>query len=79
MRGVADECGSQSQSADRLYSGRYGNRLTQNETLLTKLMSRETVDILDAGRETTEQYARLFVQVKRAGTPMPDNDLWIAA
>ena len=31
------------------------------------------------GRETAEQYARLFVQLKRAGTPIPDNDLWIAA
>ena len=26
-----------------------------------------------------EHYARLFVQLKRAGTPIPDNDLWIAA
>ena len=56
-----------------------GNRLTQNETLLAKFMSRETIDILYAGRETTEHYARLFVQLKRAGTPVPDNDLWIAA
>jgi tRNA(fMet)-specific endonuclease VapC len=31
------------------------------------------------GRETAEHYARLFVQLKRAGTPIPDNDLWIAA
>jgi tRNA(fMet)-specific endonuclease VapC len=30
-------------------------------------------------RETAEQYARLFVQLKRAGIPIPDNDLWIAA
>jgi tRNA(fMet)-specific endonuclease VapC len=30
-------------------------------------------------RETAEHYARLFVQLKRAGTPIPDNDLWIAA
>jgi predicted nucleic acid-binding protein len=37
------------------------------------------VTILFASRETTEQYARLFVQLKRAGTPVPDNDLWIAA
>ena len=30
-------------------------------------------------RETAEHYARLFVQLKRAGTPIPDDDLWIAA
>ena len=38
-----------------------------------------TVGVLLPGRETAEQYARLFVQLKRAGTPIPDNDLWIAA
>jgi predicted nucleic acid-binding protein len=30
-------------------------------------------------RQTAEHYARLFVQLKRAGTPIPDNDIWIAA
>ncbi len=56
-----------------------GMRQVQNEALLSSLLSRETVSILYASRETTEQYARLFVQLKRAGTPVPDNDLWIAA
>jgi tRNA(fMet)-specific endonuclease VapC len=56
-----------------------GTRQNQNEALLANLLARETVNILYAGRETTEQYARLFVFLKRAGTPIPDNDLWIAA
>jgi len=56
-----------------------GTRQTGNEALLTSLLGRETVGVLFATRETTEQYARLFVQLKRAGTPVPDNDLWIAA
>ena len=56
-----------------------GSRHVQNEVLLANLLARVTVDILYAGRETAEQYARLFVQLKRAGTPVPDNDLWIAA
>lgn len=56
-----------------------GTRSAANEKLLASLLARETVAILYAGRETTEQYARLFVQLKRAGTPAPDNDLWIAA
>lgn len=42
-------------------------------------MAKPTVAILLPGRETAEQYARLFVQLKRAGTPIPDNDLWIGA
>ena len=56
-----------------------GTKRAHNEALLASLLERETVSILLAGRETTEQYARLFVQLKRAGTPVPDNDLWIAA
>ena len=56
-----------------------GTRQTRNAALLANLLERETVGILCAGRETTEQYARLFVLLKRAGTPIPDNDLWIAA
>ena len=56
-----------------------GTGFAQNETLLANFMSRKTVGILYAGRETTEHYARLFVQLKRAGTAVPDNDLWIAA
>ena len=56
-----------------------GTRQMQNETLLASLLARETVTVLFSDRETVEQYARLFVQLKRAGTPIPDNDLWIAA
>jgi predicted nucleic acid-binding protein len=28
---------------------------------------------------TCEEISRLFVQIKRAATPVPDNDLWITA
>jgi tRNA(fMet)-specific endonuclease VapC len=56
-----------------------GTRRQANETLLHRLLTKATVRILLPGRETAEHYARLFVQLKRAGTPVPDNDLWIAA
>jgi predicted nucleic acid-binding protein len=46
---------------------------------LRKLLAKATVGVLLPSRETAEHYARLFVQLKRAGTPVPDNDLWIAA
>ncbi len=56
-----------------------GTEQRRNETLLNKLLIKPTVGVLLPARETAEQYARLFVQLKRAGTPVPDNDLWIAA
>jgi tRNA(fMet)-specific endonuclease VapC len=59
-----------------LYGGNAGRR---NEILLNRLLAKPTVGILLPARETAEQYARLFVQLKKAGTPIPDNDLWIAA
>lgn len=56
-----------------------GTQLRRNEALLTGLLAKSTVGVLLPGRETAEHYARLFVQLKRTGTPVPDNDLWIAA
>ncbi len=56
-----------------------GSQQHRNEVLLQSFLARPTVRILLPARETAEHYARLFVQLKRAGTPVPDNDLWIAA
>jgi predicted nucleic acid-binding protein len=61
-------------------AGFYGGaQQHRNELLMQRLLAKTTVGILLPGRETAEHYARLFVQLKRAGTPVPDNDLWIAA
>jgi predicted nucleic acid-binding protein len=61
-------------------AGFYGGTQQQrNEILLRKFLAKTTVGVLLPSRETAEHYARLFVQLKRAGTPVPDNDLWIAA
>lgn len=61
-------------------AGFYGGaQRHNNELLLQRFLAEPTVDVLLPNRETAEQYARLFVQLKRAGTPVPDNDLWIAA
>ena len=56
-----------------------GTQRHRNEALLQRLLTKATVSVLMPGRETAEHYARIFVQLKRAGTPVPDNDLWIAA
>jgi tRNA(fMet)-specific endonuclease VapC len=61
-------------------AGFYGGmQQDRNAALLQSLLAKPTVAILFPGRETAEYYARLFVQLKRAGTPVPANDLWIAA
>jgi len=56
-----------------------GTQQRRNESLLNRLLAKPTVGVLLPSRETAEHYARIFVQLRRAGTPVPDNDLWIAA
>ncbi len=56
-----------------------GTQQHLNESLLNRLLAKPTVGVLLPSRDTAEHYARIFVQLKRAGTPIPDNDLWIAA
>jgi tRNA(fMet)-specific endonuclease VapC len=56
-----------------------GSQQHRNEKLLQSFLAQPTVGVLLPERETAEHYARLFVQLKRAGTPIPDNDIWIAA
>jgi predicted nucleic acid-binding protein len=56
-----------------------GNRHQNNEVVLRKFLAKPTVTVLMPGRETADHFAKLFVQLKRAGTPLPDNDMWIGA
>ena len=36
-------------------------------------------NVLEVNQETTIHYAEVRVELKRAGTPVPSNDVWIAA
>ncbi len=56
-----------------------GARTSDNEAVLSEFMAKLTVRLLLPSRETAEHYARLYIQLKNAGTPVPINDLWIAA
>jgi tRNA(fMet)-specific endonuclease VapC len=37
------------------------------------------VTVLDVDRETTYHYAKIGLELKKIGKPIPSNDLWIAA
>lgn len=57
----------------------YGTRARQNEATLASVLQRPTVGVLFADSDTTHHYAALYAQLRRQGTPVPTNDLWIAA
>ena len=56
-----------------------GTRSYKNEQTLTRFLNSSRVKQLFADEDTTHQYARLFKQLRKQGTPIPTNDLWIAA
>lgn len=56
-----------------------GTRARQNERTLVRFLNSPRVSVLYAGEATTHHYARLFAQLRQQGTPIPTNDIWIAA
>jgi tRNA(fMet)-specific endonuclease VapC len=63
-----------------LYVGfRGGSKEKHNRDLLARFLSRPTVRTVAATRETAEVFAEIKHSLKRAGTPLPLNDVWIAA
>src|SRR5262249_42391583 len=51
----------------------------QNERTLTRFLNSPRVEVLHPDEQTTHHYARLFAVLRGQGTPIPTNDLWIAA
>ncbi|MFO0840248.1 MAG: type II toxin-antitoxin system VapC family toxin [Phycisphaerae bacterium] len=58
---------------------RVGSRNAQNERRLAQFMSRPGVGPLWPDEATTHIYADLFAHLRRAGTPIPLPDVWIAS
>lgn len=56
-----------------------GTRGRKNEAILAEFLDAERVVVLDCDERTTVFYAQLKAQLKRQGTPIPLNDLWIGA
>ncbi len=63
-----------------LQAGFYmGSKVRENQANLDTLLSKPTVEILPVTAETSDYYGRLVAALRKAGHPIPVNDLWIAA
>ncbi len=56
-----------------------GNREQQNKTILQSFLLKPTCEVLNTCEETAAIFGDLKNSLKRAGTPLPINDVWIAA
>jgi predicted nucleic acid-binding protein len=63
-----------------VYSGfQGGSRLAENLSLLAAFRSQPGVVTVDTTDNVAQRYAAIVATLKLQGTPIPTNDIWIAA
>ncbi len=56
-----------------------GTQASKNERELRSFLSDPVVSVQDVDDDAAAAYADVYGDLRRAGTPIPTNDLWIAA
>lgn len=63
-----------------LYAGfRGGNREKKNRKEIETFINSQRVHLLNHDTNTADFYAQIFYKLKKNGTPIPTNDIWIAS
>ena len=62
-----------------MFGFRNGTRFEENMGDLNRFLNHEAVELVQIGKITSDRYSRIAAQLKRQGTPIPTNDIWIAA
>jgi tRNA(fMet)-specific endonuclease VapC len=57
----------------------YGSRFEKNLSELKKILAKPTCRVLMPTMETAQIYGRLYAELKKHGSMIPTNDIWIAA
>ncbi len=56
-----------------------GAKETWNKDILSKFLNKPRVEVLDVTIETSEIFGMIYNTLKKAGSLIPINDVWIAA
>lgn len=56
-----------------------GTQGPHNEAVLRRFLLKSRVGVLYADDQTTHHYSAVYRQLRKQGTPIPTNDMWIAA
>ncbi len=62
-----------------MFGFRSGNKFKKNMYDLNEFLNHDVVELADMGKITSDRYSRIATQLKQQGTPIPTNDIWIAA
>jgi tRNA(fMet)-specific endonuclease VapC len=58
---------------------RLGRRAEENRVVLSEFLAEPFVVVAPVTAQVARRYGQIFAQLRRAGTPIPVNDIWIAA
>jgi tRNA(fMet)-specific endonuclease VapC len=56
-----------------------GSRARENRVALAELLGEPWISVLPTSASVARQYGSIYAALRRAGTPIPANDMWIAA
>jgi tRNA(fMet)-specific endonuclease VapC len=62
-----------------LFGFRNGTRFKKNLAELNRFLEHDLVETVPVGKTSADRYSRIAAQLRRQGTPIPTNDIWIAA
>lgn len=62
-----------------MFGFRNGSKFKENMDDLEQFLNNEAVELVPLGKITSDRYSRIASQLKEQGTPIPTNDIWIAA
>lgn len=62
-----------------LFGFRSGTRYDKNLAVLDDFLSQPWVELQPVTRVTADRFGRVAAALRKAGTPIPTNDVWIAA
>lgn len=62
-----------------MFGFRNGTKFQENMNDLNKFLDHERVEMVQTGQITSDRYSRIASQLRTQGTPVPTNDIWVAA
>ena len=62
-----------------LFGFRNGTRFKKYLAELNRFLEHDSVETVPVGKTSADRYSRIAAQLRRQGTPIPTNDIWIAA
>jgi tRNA(fMet)-specific endonuclease VapC len=62
-----------------MFGFRSGTRFKENMADLHRFLENQAVELALIGKVTSDRYARIATELRGRGTPIPTNDIWVAA